>query len=142
MNLSRRNALALGGAAVITITLAPFKGVYAASEEITAAIKEFTQGVSISDGSIELTTPEIAENGNTVPVSVSAPGAKRIMLLADGNPRPAVATFNFSELSSSDGSTRIRLAKSQNIIAVAQMSDGSFTQVINSVKVTIGGCGG
>ena len=141
MNFSRRRALAIGGA-TISIAILPYSGVYASTEKIDAKIKEFTGGKAVVDGNITLTTPEIAENGNTVPVSVSAPGAKRVMLLADGNPRPSVATFNFSKLAVPDCSMRIRLAKSQNILAVAEMTDGSFTQVANAVKVTIGGCGG
>ena len=65
------------------------------------------------------------------------------MLLAAGNPTPAVATFNFGPLAGSrSGSTRIRLAKTQDVIAVAKMEDGSFKMAKATVKVTIGGCGG
>jgi sulfur-oxidizing protein SoxY len=141
MKFSRRRALTIGGAA-LTITILPYRGIYAATDLVKASIEDFTGGNSVGEGNIVLTTPEIAENGNTVPVSISAPGAKRVMLLADGNPRPAVATFHFSDLAIPEGSTRIRLAKTQNILAVAEMSDGSFMQVVNAVKVTIGGCGG
>ena len=141
MNFSRRRALAMGGA-TISIAILPYSGIYASTEKIDEKINEFTGGSALGEGNITLTTPEIAENGNTVSVSVSAPGAKRVMLLADGNPRPNVATFNFSNLAVPDCSMRIRLAKSQNILAVAEMTDGSFTQVANAVKVTIGGCGG
>jgi len=78
-----------------------------------------------------------------VPVEVSAPGAVSIMLLATGNPTPGAATFNFGPLAGSQSaSTRIRLAKTQNVMAVAKMADGSFVQVTQEVKVTIGGCGG
>jgi sulfur-oxidizing protein SoxY len=141
MKFSRRRAMTIGGAA-LTITFLPYSGLYAATDLVAASIKEFTGGSSVGEGNIVLTTPEIAENGNTVPVSISAPGARRVMLLADGNPRPAVATFHFSKLAVPEGSTRIRLAKTQNILAVAELNDGSFTQVVNAVKVTIGGCGG
>jgi sulfur-oxidizing protein SoxY len=78
-----------------------------------------------------------------VPVSVSAPGAVSIMLLAAGNPNPDVGTFNFGPLAASQSaSTRIRLASTQDVIAIAKMADGSFVQARNEVKVTIGGCGG
>ena len=64
-------------------------------------------------------------------------------LYADGNPLPGVATFRFGPLSASQtASTRIRLAGSQNVVAVAKMADGSFMQASVPVKVTIGGCGG
>jgi len=55
----------------------------------------------------------------------------------------AVATFNFGPLAAAqDASTRIRLAKTQDVVAVAKMADGSFVQAQATVKVTIGGCGG
>ncbi len=140
MSFTRRNALALGSAA-IAVTLLPLRA-FAASEKSMEAITAFADGATVAEGGIELTTPEIAENGNTVPVEFSAPGAKRVMLLADGNPSPGVATFNFGALADPSGSTRIRLAGTQNVIAIAEMADGSYTQVAKAVKVTIGGCGG
>lgn len=87
--------------------------------------------------------PEIAENGNTVPVEFNAPGAVAVMLLASGNPEPAVATFTFGPAAGAQrGATRIRLAQTQDVIAIARMADGSIRQASNNVKVTIGGCGG
>ena len=78
-----------------------------------------------------------------MPIEVDAPGAVAVAIFADGNPVPAVATFNFGPLNPSrSASTRIRLAKSQNVIAVAKMEDGSFVRADAAVKVTIGGCGG
>lgn len=142
MNISRRKALAFGGAA-LTVTLVPVSFAQAASEEVMkASIEAFTGGAAIAEGGIELTTPEIAENGNTVPVAISAPGAKRVVLLASGNPNPGVADFTFGPLAAGNGSTRIRLAGTQDVVAIAEMADGSFTQVAKTVKVTIGGCGG
>ncbi len=141
MNLTRRNALILSGTA-IAVTLLPIRGAFAASELTMADIKAFAGDAEIGEGGIVLTTPEIAENGNTVPIEFSAPGAKRVIILADGNPNAGVATFSFSELAESSASTRIRLAKTQDVVAVAEMTDGTYTQVAKSVKVTIGGCGG
>ena len=107
------------------------------------AISAMTGGADTVEGEVTLTTPEIAENGNTVPVEVSAPGAVAVALFADGNPEANVATFQFGPLSASrSASTRIRLAQTQNVIAVAQMEDGSFQRAQANVKVTIGGCGG
>jgi sulfur-oxidizing protein SoxY len=92
---------------------------------------------------ITITAPEIAENGNTVPVSVDAPGAVAIMLLAAGNPEPAVRTTTFGPAAGKQMmATRIRLAKTQDVIALAKMADGSIKQASATVKVTIGGCGG
>ncbi|CUJ89249.1 thiosulfate oxidation carrier protein SoxY [Shimia thalassica] len=138
MDFTRRETLALGaGAAVMTVL--PFRVLAAADEAIAA----FTGGADVAEGGIELTAPEIAENGNTVPVGVSAPGAVSILLLAAGNPTPGVAQFNFGELAASQSaSTRIRLAGTQDVVAIAQMADGSFAKASSTVKVTIGGCGG
>lgn len=139
MRLSRREALALGLGGVAAMAL-PMPAMAATVEELTAA---FTGGAAVGTGGLTLTAPEIAENGNTVPIAVAAPGATSIMLLAAGNPEPAVCTFNFGPAAGSQAaSTRIRLAKTQDVIAVAKMADGSFVQASSTVKVTIGGCGG
>ena len=138
MDFTRRETLALGAGAV-ALTVLPFS-VNAAAEDAIAA---FTGGAAVADGGVNLTAPEIAENGNTVPISVSAEGATAIMLLAAGNPTPGVATYNFGELAgSASASTRIRLAGTQDVVAIAKMADGSFAQARSTVKVTIGGCGG
>ena len=138
MNLTRRDTLAMGlGAAAFT--LLPLR----ASAMTEDAIAAFTGGADVGDAGITLTAPEIAENGNTVPIAVDAPGAASIMVLAAGDPLPAVATFNFGTLAASQSaSTRIRLAGTQDVIAIAKMADGSFAQASSTVKVTIGGCGG
>ena len=138
MEFSRRDTLALGAGAV-ALTILPFQATAAADDMIAA----FTGGADVAEGGVTLTAPEIAENGNTVPVSVSAEGAEAILLLAAGNPTPDVATFKFGELSGSQSaSTRIRLAGTQDVVAVAKMADGTFARASSTVKVTMGGCGG
>ena len=68
---------------------------------------------------------------------------KTVHIMADGNPRPEVASFNFSPaMGACSASTRMRLAKTQNIVVLAEMNDGSFKQAQQTIKVTIGGCGG
>mgnify|MGYP006287665467 CR=1 FL=1 len=144
MNLTRRDVCVMGAGAAAAVALAgsPIRAI-AATDKTKAAIDAFTGGVAPSEGGIDLGTPEIAENGNTVPVSVEAKGAKKVMLLADGNPNPGVVTFRFGPLAGAQSaSTRIRLAGTQNVVAVADMGDGSFRMATREVKVTIGGCGG
>ena len=140
MTLSRREFV-VGvscGLAVAAVSAVP-----AQASLVNETISKFTGGAEVVPGDIILDTPEIAENGNTVPIDVSAPGAASIMLLAAGNPVPAVATFNFGPLSGSrSGNTRIRLIKTQEVMAIAKMDDGSFRSAQATVKVTIGGCGG
>ena len=138
MELTRRNAMLLGAGAFLVAGL-PLR----ASAATDDAIAAFTGGAEIGSGDIKLTAPEIAENGNTVPIEVSSDGAVEIMVLALGNPTPNVATFKFGKLAASrSASTRIRLAGTQDVMAIAKLADGSFVQASSTVKVTIGGCGG
>lgn len=138
MELTRRNAILLGAGAFLFAGL-PFR----ASAATKDAIAAFTGGADVGAGDIKLTAPEIAENGNTVPIEVSSDTAVEIMVLATGNPTPSVATFKFGKLAASrSASTRIRLAGTQDVLAIAKLADGSFVQASSTVKVTIGGCGG
>ncbi len=140
MELTRRRILAIGSG---TLAFTGLSGIPAFAAAIDEAITAITGGADMGEGSVELTAPEIAENGNTVPIEVVAPGAVAITVFADGNPVPNVATFKFGPLNPSrSASTRIRLAKTQNVIAIAEMEDGSFQMAKSNVKVTIGGCGG
>jgi sulfur-oxidizing protein SoxY len=146
---NRRQVLALGagaGAALCGGALGPAL----AAGEHEDLIKKFTGGKTPTAGRVKLDLPEIAENGNTVPmtVSVDSPMTEQayvsdVLIVADGNPRAGVVTFHFSPASGvAEANTRIRLAKTQNVIAVAKMNDGSFFTASKQVKVTIGGCGG
>ena len=138
MEVTRRDTMAIGGAAVIS-TLIPSISVASTNDLIMG----ITGGADAAASGIDLTAPEIAENGNTVPISVDAPGAVAVTILAAGNPLPGVATFNFGDgAGSQSATTRIRLAGTQDVIAVAKMADGSSAAVSKTVKVTIGGCGG
>lgn len=138
MEFTRREALVLGMGAVV-LTMLPMHA-HAAADD---AIAEFTGGADVSEGGVTLTAPELAENGASVPISVAAEGAVAILVVATGNPTPNVATFTFGPLSgASAASTRIRLAGTQDLIAVAQMADGSFSKATANVMVTVGGCTG
>ena len=140
MELTRRKLLVLGSGAVALTGLTSLPAFASLTDD---AIAELTGGADLGEGAITITAPEIAENGNTVPIEVSAPGAVAITLYAAGNPVPNVATFKFGPLSGSrSASTRIRLATTQDVVAVAEMEDGSFQKASTNVKVTIGGCGG
>jgi sulfur-oxidizing protein SoxY len=102
------------------------------------------------EGRITLKAPEIAENGNTVPVTITVDSpmtdkdyVKAVHLVSEGNPNPGLATFNFTPANGkAEVEVRIRMAGSQKLIAVAEMSDGTAWRAVREVKVTIGGCGG
>jgi sulfur-oxidizing protein SoxY len=146
---SRREALALG-AGTVTFTVLASNGLMAAAKDAEAEIMKFTGGKTPVTGKIAIELPEIAENGNTVPLAftVDSPMTEAdhvtdVLVLADGNPRPGVATFRFSPMSGkAEASTRIRLATTQNIVVVAKTKSGQFLSEQKLVKVTIGGCGG
>lgn len=138
MEFSRRDTLSLGLAGVALAVLPA-----TARAETEALIERFTGGAPTSSGQLTLIAPEIAENGNSVAVEVRCPGATAIRLLAPANPNPEVCTFRFGPLAGdTSATTRIRLADTQEIVALAEMADGSFQRTSALVRVTIGGCGG
>ncbi|KAA5606656.1 thiosulfate oxidation carrier protein SoxY [Roseospira marina] len=149
--IRRRSVLfSLGGGAAVVAGLTVIPGLANADEAaVTEAIKGMVGDVPDESG-VALDLPEIAENGNTVPLSftVDAPMGedlyvKDVMVMADGNPSPDVAVFHFTPMSGvAAGSTRMRLAGTQNVVAVARLSDGTALMGSKQVKVTIGGCGG
>lgn len=151
--LTRREALMLAAGATIVAAggvVLSLNPAHADSAMLAEAIKKMIGDKSPQEGKIELELPQIAENGNTVPVGVTVDSpmtsdnyVKSVHLFADGNPRPEIASVHFTDMSGkAQASTRIRLARTQNIVAVAEMSDGSVYKAAKEVKVTIGGCGG
>ena len=147
---NRRQTLALGAGAMSVAMLGVPVGPALAKNDSDEAIKKFTGSKIPVQGKVKLDLPEIAENGNTVPmtVSVESPMTEQshvtdVLIVADENPRSGVVTFHFSPASGvAEANTRVRLAATQNVIAVAKMNDGSFFMASKQVKVTIGGCGG
>ncbi len=92
---------------------------------------------------IKIKAPEIAENGAVVPVTVTSgvAGTTEISILVDGNPTPLAAMFILGEGTQPEASTRIKMGKTANVIAIAKAGDKAYTAK-QEVKVTIGGCGG
>ena len=148
IGLSRRQVLAgsAGALAAASFGVQPAQ----AANNAQDLIKAFTGGKAATEAKVKLDLPEIAENGNTVPmtVTVESPMSEQsyvsdVLVVADGNPRGGIVTFHFSPASGvAEANTRIRLAETQNVVAVAKMNDGSFFKASKQVKVTIGGCGG
>ena len=156
-DLSRRQfviTVAAGSAAAAALSVVSPGAVFATEDAKTLdeAIKSIVGDKELMDGAdvITLDLPQIAENGNTVPLGISidspmteADYVTKVHLFAAGNPRPDVASFNFSPANGyAEASTRMRLAKTQDIVAIAEMSDGKAYMTRAEVKVTIGGCGG
>ncbi|MCS6922061.1 MAG: thiosulfate oxidation carrier protein SoxY [Elioraea sp.] len=148
--MSRRTALLGTAGAVVAITLAPKPASAALQPATEAAIKKLIGDRKLNEGRITLRLPPIAENGNTIPLTVvvespmtAGDHVKSVHVFADRNPTPDVASFHLTPaMGRAEVSTRIRLGQTQDVVAVAEMSDGSVFVGRQEVKVTIGGCGG
>ncbi|MCD0420333.1 thiosulfate oxidation carrier protein SoxY [Rubrivivax sp. JA1024] len=146
---SRREALALAGIAGLVALLAPRMS-FADAAMVDAEIKKLYGDKKFESGKVKLDVPEIAENGLVVPITVDvespmtdADYVKAVHVFADGNPAPGIVSYKFTPAcGKASASTRMRLAQTQNIICIAEMSDGKLYSTKSSVKVTIGGCGG
>jgi sulfur-oxidizing protein SoxY len=148
----RRDMMKIVGAGAVTGIVATMLPNLAMADAASAAaaVKKAAGGKTPASGKITLELPQIAENGNTVPIGfeVESPMTdsnyvKTVHIFADKNPNPQVAVLHFTAGSGrAKASTRMRMAKTQNVIAVAEMSDGSVYMAKSEVKVTIGGCGG
>jgi sulfur-oxidizing protein SoxY len=114
------------------------------------AVRKILGDAKPIEGKITVELPEIAENGNTVPFTISVDNpmtdkdhVKAIHIIATANPQPGVATFRLSPLSGKAAvASRMRLQRTQDVITIAELSDGRFLMSKRPVKVTIGGCGG
>ena len=144
----RRAFLIVTGAALVAGQLLPSR-VLAVRGDAARLIKELTGGAPPKSGRIRLDLPAIAEYGDTVPLTIEiespmteADYVDAVHIFAEENPLPHVVTFNFTPSSGrARVSTRIRLAKSQEVVALARMSNGDFYTAARQVRVTIGGCG-
>lgn len=145
--LDRRHLLiGFGGGAVIAAL--PAAAELAPPEEFRQAWAEALGERQPKAGRIFLELPALAESGNAVPLTVRVESpmteqafARRLVLFAPFNPHPRLCTVHWTPWSGrAEFTTKIRLAKSQEVIAVAELSDGSLWQARQSVAVTIGAC--
>jgi sulfur-oxidizing protein SoxY len=146
--ITRRIALALGAGS--TLALVSSRQGWATPAEAAAEIAKLTGGTAPEQGRIKIDLPEIAENGNSVQMSIAVDSpmtaedyVSDIVVAADGNPRPGFAHFHLTPMTGrAEIATRIRLNATENVIVVAKTSTGKLYSAQKSVKVTIGGCGG
>jgi sulfur-oxidizing protein SoxY len=146
--MSRRDVVVLGAGTAIALLGPNFA--FATPPEAAAEIEKFTGGKLAEQGRIKIDLPEIAENGNTVPLSIAVDSpmnaddyVSEILVVADGNPRPGMAKIRLTPLSGrAEVVTRIRLNATENVFVVAKTSTGKLYAGQKLVKVTIGGCGG
>ena len=140
--IDRRTLL---GAAALTVITRPAR---ATPDSLQAAIAAFTGGVAVRDGRVRLDISPLVENGNAVPVTVAVDSpmtdtdfVRRLALFTERNPQPEVAVFNLSLQSGrAEVATRMRLATSQRVLALAELQDGSYWQRAVEVVVTLAAC--
>jgi sulfur-oxidizing protein SoxY len=144
----RRFLVAAAGAAGACLLPLPGRPVRATPEAVAEAIRAIVGEAELRQGRVELEMPVLVENGNAVAttVRVEAPleGPERVQsihLFAEGNPLPNVASFHFGPRAGEPVvSTRIRLATSQTVIAVAKLADGSCWSDSIELLVTLAAC--
>ncbi|MBN9442730.1 thiosulfate oxidation carrier protein SoxY [Bosea sp. (in: a-proteobacteria)] len=147
--LSRRDSIKLAAAAFAAAAIAP-RLAFADEKAVAAEIKKLYGDKAMGQGRIKLDVPEIAENGLVVPIGVEvespmtdADYVKAVHVFADGNPQPGVVSYQFTPAcGKASAATRMRLAQTQDVICIAEMSNGDLFSAKANVKVTIGGCGG
>ena len=149
-NSSRRQFLTLaGGAAVMSaapiVTLRPAE---ATPAMLASAIRNVVGTATVQTGKVKIDVPPLVENGNTVPLTVSVTSpmtaddyGKSIHVFNEKNPQPNIGNFYLGlRAGRAQISTRIRLADTQKIVAIARLSDGSFWSASADVVVTLAAC--
>lgn len=144
----RRRLLAVPVAAAASPLLLAVRPAGATPAAMTAAIRDFTGGADLQQGRVTFEIAELIDNGNAVPVTVrvdspmtGADHVTAIGIFNERNPLPDVVRFRLSARSGkAQVATRIRLATSQKLVAVAGMSDGTWWQQTVDVVVTLAAC--
>jgi sulfur-oxidizing protein SoxY len=147
---SRRQFLGLAGGAAVAgavpmVTLRPLQ---ATPATLASAIRNVVGAALVRTGRVTLDVPPLVENGNTVPmtVRVSSPmtpedHVKSIHVFNEKNPQPNIGNFHLGPRAGrAEIATRIRLADSQKIVAIARLSDDSFWSASVDVIVTLAAC--
>ncbi len=155
MNNQRRNVLKSGsGAALLTVlasagiitpgmALADWNKAAFDAKSMADTLKAIGAGTPTDSKDVQVTGPDIAENGAVVPVGVSStlPNVTMVAILIEKNPNALSATFNLPEGTEANVQTRVKMGQTSNVYALVK-SDGKFFMATKEIKVTLGGCGG
>jgi sulfur-oxidizing protein SoxY len=147
---SRRRFLGLAGSTAVlgAIPIVTVRPVEATPAMLATAIRNVVGEAAVRTGKVKLDVPPLVENGNTVPMTVSVSNpmtsddyVKSIHVFNEKNPQPNVGNFYLGpHAGRAQVSTRIRLADSQKIVAIARLSDDSFWSATVDVVVTLAAC--
>ena len=147
---TRRKLLRAAGSLAFAAAAGPIvvRPAHATPEEMQAAIAKVVGDAKINTGRVKLEIPPLVENGNTVPCTVSVESpmtpqdyVKAIHVFNERNPQPnAISVYLGPRAGRASFATRIRLSDTQNVVAVAELSDGSFWSDSVDVIITLGAC--
>jgi sulfur-oxidizing protein SoxY len=147
---TRRRFLGLAGSAAIcgAVPIVTVQPAEATPAMLASAIRNLVGEAELHSGKVKLDIPPLVENGNTVPMTVSIASpmtpddhVKSIHVFNEKNPQPNIGNFYLgAQAGRAQVSTRIRLADSQKVVAIAQLSDGSFWSTSVDVVVTLAAC--
>ncbi|RXH35188.1 sulfur oxidation protein SoxY [Bradyrhizobium nanningense] len=150
MPTTRRHFLSLAGGvtAAGTMPIVSLRPLQATPAMLTAAIRNVVGEAQLRTGRVKLDIPPLVENGNTVPMTVSVASpmtaddhVKSIHVFNEKNPQPNIGNFYLTPASGrAQVSTRIRLADTQKVVAIARLSDDTFWQIAADVVVTLAAC--
>ncbi|WP_027516626.1 SoxY-related AACIE arm protein [Bradyrhizobium sp. WSM1417] len=150
MPTTRRQFLNLAGSVTVagTIPIVTLRPLEATPATLTAAIRNVVGEAPVRTGKVKLDIPPLVENGNTVPLTVSVASpmtandyVKSIHVFNEKNPQPNIGNFHLGPSSGrAQVSTRIRLADTQKVVAIARLSDDTFWQVTTEIVVTLAAC--
>ena len=155
MNNQRRNVLKTGsGAALLTVlaaagivtpgmALADWNKAAFDAKSMADTLKAIGAATPTESKDVQVTGPDIAENGAVVPVGVSStlPNITMVAILIEKNPNALSATFTLPEGTEANVQTRVKMGQTSNVYALVK-SDGKFFMATKEFKVTLGGCGG
>jgi sulfur-oxidizing protein SoxY len=147
---TRRHFLRLAGSTAVAgaIGVVAIRRAEATAETQSAAIRNVTGGAAVRTGKVTINVPPLVENGNTVPMTISVESpmtadnyVKSIHVFNEKNPQPNIGNFYLGpQAGRAQISTRIRLADTQKITAIARLSDNSFWSLSADVVVTLAAC--
>ena len=142
---TRRQVLAAAGGLGAALVVRPAQ---ATPDSMRAAIRRVVGEAPVKPGKVKLDLPPLVENGNTVAMSVSVDSpmtakdyVKAIHVFTEKNPQPNVTSVKLGpQAGKAEIATRVRLADSQMVTAICEMSDGSFWSDNVEVIITLGAC--
>jgi sulfur-oxidizing protein SoxY len=113
------------------------------AKSLPEVVRALGGGAPVESKEVTLTAPDVADNGAAVQLGLasSAAGARRLLLLVEKNPNVLAAVFELGDGVDASFVTRLKMAQSSNVYAVAMLADGRVLYAVQDIKVTLGGCG-